>query len=126
VAYTLDEVPLSLKEDFSSLDVELWQEVIIDKIDSLESNEIWHLVDFPHGCKPKGCKWILKKKPKHDDSVNKCKARLVAKGFRQRENIYFFDIYSPVPRITFVSVLISLVVIHNLIVHQMNVKAAFF
>lgn len=37
VAYTLDEVPLSLKEDFSSLDVELWQEGINDKMDSLES-----------------------------------------------------------------------------------------
>lgn len=126
VAYILYEDPLSLKEDFSSLDVKLWQEAINDKMDYLESNEIWHLVDLPHGCKPKGCKWILKKKSKPDGSVNECKVRLVAKGFRQRENIDFFNIYSPVPRITSISVLIYLVVIHNLIVHQMNVKAAFF
>jgi len=31
-----------------------------------------------------------------DRTIDKYKARLVAKGFRQRENIVFFNIYSPV------------------------------
>jgi hypothetical protein len=63
-------------------------------MDSLESNKTWHLVDLPPGCKPIGCKWILKKKLKPDGTVDKYKARLVAKGFRQRENIDFFDTFS--------------------------------
>ncbi|PNX67522.1 retrotransposon protein putative Ty1-copia sub-class, partial [Trifolium pratense] len=94
-------------------------------MDSLESNKTWHLVDLPPGCKPIGCKWILKKKLKPDGTVDKYKARLVAKGFRQRENIDFFDTFSPVTRITSIRVLISIVAIYNLVVHQMDVKTAF-
>ena len=64
-------------------------------MESLESNRTWHLVDLPPGCKTIGCKWILKKKLKPDDTKEKYKAQLVAKGFRQRENVDFFDTFSP-------------------------------
>jgi len=67
----------------------------------------------------------LKKKLKPDGSVDKYKARLVAKGFKQRENIDFFDTFSPVTRITSIRVLIALAAIHNLEVHQMDVKTGF-
>ncbi|CAJ2638290.1 unnamed protein product [Trifolium pratense] len=124
-AYTLDEDPKNLQEALSSMDADLWQEAINDEMDSLESNKTWHLVDLPPGCKPIGCKWILKKKLKPDGTVDKYKARLVAKGFRQRENIDFFDTFSPVTRITSIRVLISIAAIYNLEVHQMDVKTAF-
>ena len=94
-------------------------------MDSLESNRTCHLVDLPLGCKAIGCKWGLRKKPKPDGSVDKYKARLVAKGFRQRENIDFFDTFSPVTRITFIRVLISIAALNNLLIHQMDVKTAF-
>ena len=125
MAYTLEEDPSNLQEALSSLDADLWQEAINDEMDSLESNKTWHLVDLPPGCKPIGCKWILKKKLKPDGTVDKYKARLVAKGFRQRENVDFFDTFSPVTRITSIRVLISLAAIHSLVVHQMDVKTAF-
>ena len=86
-------------------------------MDSLESTGTWHLVYLPLGCKPIGCKWILKKKLKPDGSFDKYKARLVAKGYRQRENIDFFNPYSPVTRITSIRVIIVLAVIHNLVVY---------
>ncbi|CAJ2637004.1 unnamed protein product [Trifolium pratense] len=123
--FTLNEDPANLQEALSSMDADLWQEAINDEMDSLESNKTWHLVDLPPGCKPIGCKWILKKKLKPDGTVEKYKARLVAKGFRQRENIDFFDTFSPVTRITSIRVLISITAIYNLIVHQMDVKTAF-
>ncbi|XP_062114335.1 secreted RxLR effector protein 161-like [Humulus lupulus] len=41
-------------------------------MDSLESNNMWHLVDLPPSCK-----WILKKKLKPDGTVDKYKARLL-------------------------------------------------
>ena len=125
VVNTLEEDPSNLKEALSSLDADLWQEAINDEMDSLQSNDTWHLTELPPGCKPIGCKWILKKKLKPDGTVDKYKARLVAKGFRQRENIDFFDTYSPVTRITSIRVLISLAAVYNLIVHQMDVKTAF-
>ncbi|GAU26739.1 hypothetical protein TSUD_317370 [Trifolium subterraneum] len=124
-AYTLNEDPANLQEALSSMDADLWQEAINDEMDSLESNKTWHLVELPPGCKPIGCKWILKKKLKPDGTVEKYKARLVAKCFRQRENIDFFDTFSPVTRITSIRVLISIAALYNLIVHQMDVKTAF-
>jgi hypothetical protein len=78
----------------SSLDEDLWQEVIHDKIDSSESNMTLHLVDLSHVCKPIACKCVLKKKLKPGGTIDKYKVRLVAKGFRQRENIDFFDTFS--------------------------------
>ena len=82
VAYTIEEDPSSIKEALSSIDADLWQEAINDEMDSLMSNETWHLTDLPPGCKTIGCKWILKKKLKLDGLVDKCKACLVVKGFR--------------------------------------------
>ena len=83
------------------------------------------MVDLPIGCKTIGCKWVLKRKLKVDGSVEKYKARLVAKGFRQKENIDFFDTYSPVTRITSIRVLFAIAAIHDFIIHQMDVKTAF-
>jgi len=125
VVNTLEEDLSSLKEVLSSLDDDLWKEAINDEMESLQSNETWHLTELPPGCQPIGCKWVLKKKLKPDGTIDKYKARLVAKGLRQKENIDFFDTYSPVTRITSIRVLISLATVYNLIVHQMDVKTAF-
>ena len=62
---------------------------------------------------------------KPDGTIDKYKARLVAKGFKQKEGLDFFDTYSPVTRITSIRVLITIVVLHNLEIHQMDVKTAF-
>ncbi|KAM7494813.1 hypothetical protein LguiB_029422 [Lonicera macranthoides] len=123
--YTLEDDPCTIQEALSSLDADLWQEAINDEMDSLESNRTWHLVDLPPGCKTIGCKWILKKKLNPDGTVDKYKARLVVKGYRQRENVDLFDTYSPVTRITSIRVLIALASLHDLVVHQMDVKTAF-
>ncbi|GJZ63797.1 retrovirus-related pol polyprotein from transposon TNT 1-94, partial [Tanacetum coccineum] len=85
----------------------------------------WKLVDLPLGHKPIGHKWIFKKKLGPDGTIEKYKARLVAKGYRQKEGQDFFDTYSPVTRITSIRTLIAIAVIHNLIIHQMDVKIVF-
>ena len=41
------EDPKDLAEALSLVDANLWQEAINDKMDSLESNRTWHLVDLP-------------------------------------------------------------------------------
>ena len=45
--------------------------------------------------------------------------------FDQKKEIDFFDTYSPVTKIATIRTLIFLAVIHDLIVHQMDVKTAF-
>ncbi|GKA61340.1 zinc finger, CCHC-type containing protein [Tanacetum coccineum] len=47
------------------------------------------------------------------------------RGFRQKEGIDYFDTYVPVARITTIRLLLALVVIHNLVIHQMDVKTSF-
>ncbi|WKA08882.1 hypothetical protein VitviT2T_026566 [Vitis vinifera] len=89
-------------------------------------NHTWELVDLPPHAKTIGCNWIFKRKLKQDGSIEKYKARLVVKGFKQRKNVDYFDTFAHVTRITSIRVLITLVSIHNLVIHQMDVKTAFF
>ena len=83
------------------------------------------LVDLPPGNKAIGCKWVFKRKLKSDGSIDKYKARLVAKGFTQKKGLDYFDTYSPVSSITTIRILIALASIHNLVIHQMDVKTTF-
>jgi len=85
----------------------------------------WILTDFPLGWKPVGCKWIFKKKLRPDGTIDKYKARLFAKGFTQQNGIDFFDTYSPVVKISSIKIILALASIHNLFIHQMDVKTAF-
>ncbi|KAL0373332.1 UNVERIFIED_CONTAM: Retrovirus-related Pol polyprotein from transposon TNT 1-94 [Sesamum radiatum] len=98
---------------------------INDEMDSIMGNNTWVLADLPPGCKPLGCKWIFKKKMKVDGTIEKFNARLVIQGFRQRPGIDYFDTYVPVARISTIRLLISLKSIHNLAIHQMDVKTTF-
>ena len=50
---------------------------------------------------------------------------MVAKGYRQNEGLDFFDTYSQVTRITSIRILIAIAAIHDLKIHQMDVKTGF-
>ncbi|GKB49275.1 zinc finger, CCHC-type containing protein [Tanacetum coccineum] len=101
------------------------KEAINDEMDSIMGNNTWVLADLPPGCKPLGCKWIFKRKLKVDGTIEKFKARLVIQGFKQKSGIDYFDTYAPVARISTIRLLIAMTSIHNLIIHQMDVKTAF-
>nr|GEZ28930.1 zinc finger, CCHC-type [Tanacetum cinerariifolium] len=53
------------------------------------------LAYVPPGCKPKGCKWIFKRKMKMDETIEKFKTRLVIQGLREKLGINYFDTYAP-------------------------------
>ena len=73
-----------------------------------------------------GCKWIFQKKMRIDGTIDNFKARLVAQGFWQKHGIDHFDTYAPVVRTTTIRLLVALASIQNLLIHQMDVKTAFF
>ena len=62
---------------------------------------------------------------KINGAIDKYKARLVTKGFKKKEDLHFFDTYSPVTRLTSIRVLIAIAALHNLEIHQMDVKTTF-
>ncbi|GKD15598.1 zinc finger, CCHC-type containing protein, partial [Tanacetum coccineum] len=123
--YSIEEDPRTYNEAMQSLDSAFWKEAIDDEIGSIMENNTWVLSDLPPGCKPLGCKWIFKRKMKVDGTIDKFKARLVIQGFRQKEGIDYFDTYAPVARITTIRLLLALAAIHNLVIHQMDVKTTF-
>ncbi|GJY51765.1 zinc finger, CCHC-type containing protein [Tanacetum coccineum] len=68
---------------------------------------------------------IFKKKLKVDKTIKKFKARLVIKGFRQKSGIDYFDTYALVAHISTIRLMIAMSSIHNLIIHQMDMKTTF-
>ncbi|GJX36181.1 zinc finger, CCHC-type containing protein [Tanacetum coccineum] len=123
--YSIEEDPRTYDEAMQSRDATFWKEAIDDEIGSIMENNTWVLSDLPPRCKTLGCKWIFKRKMKVDGTIDKFKARLVIQGFRQKEGIDYFDTYAPVARITTIRLLLALAVVHNLVIHQMDVKTTF-
>ncbi|GJY18376.1 zinc finger, CCHC-type containing protein [Tanacetum coccineum] len=85
----------------------------------------WVLADLPPGFKPLGYKWIFKRKLKVDGTIEMFKARLVIQGFKQKSGIDYFDTYALVARTSTIRMPIAIASIHNLVIHQMDVKTAF-
>nr|GEU32248.1 zinc finger, CCHC-type [Tanacetum cinerariifolium] len=90
-----DDVPSEIYEPHKAKR----KESIDDEIRSIMENNTWVLSDLPPGCKPL--------------------------GFRQKKGIDYFDTYAPVSRITTIRLLLALAAIHNLVIHQMDVKTTF-
>nr|GEU41407.1 zinc finger, CCHC-type [Tanacetum cinerariifolium] len=67
----------------------------------------------------------FQKKLKVHGTIKKFKARLVIQGFKQKSGINYFDTYALVARISTIRLLIAMTSIHNLIIHQIDVKTAF-
>ncbi|GJY63696.1 zinc finger, CCHC-type containing protein, partial [Tanacetum coccineum] len=118
--YSIEEDPITYSEATKSRDAAFWKEAIGDEIVTIMKNNTWVLFDLPPGCK-----WIFKRKMKVDGTIDKFKARLVIQCFRQKEWIDYFDPYAPVARITTIKLLLALASIHNLVIHQMDVKKNF-
>ncbi|GJU39749.1 zinc finger, CCHC-type containing protein [Tanacetum coccineum] len=95
-----EDDPKTFKKYEKSQDVAFWKESINDDMDSIMGNNTWVLADLPPGCKHLGYKWIFKRKLKVDGTIKKFKASTIR-------------------------LLIAMASIHNLIIHQMDVKTTF-
>ena len=75
----------------NSKESELWYNSMKETMNSMESYEVWDLIDFPCGVKSIGCKWIFKTKKDSSGNIERYKARLAAKGFTQKKGIYYIE-----------------------------------
>jgi len=106
-------------------EVQMWKEAVNSEIESILSKHTWEFANLLPGSKPIESKWIFKRKLKPGESINKYKARLVVKSYWQKEGHDCFDTYSPVTRKTSIWMLITIAVLHNLDIHQIDVKTVF-
>eukprot|EP00253_Pinus_taeda_P033574 PITA_33574 len=121
-----DDDPKTMKEAIDSEDGKLSKEAMVDEMAFLHKNEAWDLVEFLVGRKPISSKWVFKKKTNAKGKVEKYKSWLVAKGYSQVPRIDFGDIFSPVPKVAAISLLLCIAVAFDFEVEQMDVKTTFF
>ena len=94
-----EDDPCTYDQVMVDVDASRWREAMETKMNSMQSNQVWTLVDRHEGIKPIGCKWIYKRKIGSDGKVDTFKVRLVAKGYSRREGIDYQETFSPVAMI---------------------------
>ena len=92
---------------------------------SLQSNEVWELVETPKDARVVNCKWVFKCKLGEDGLIVRHKARLVPQGYSQRPGLDYEETFSPVARFESVQAVLALAAQMDLKIHQMDVATAF-
>ena len=91
----------------------------------LDDNGTWDLVPLPIGKKGIGCRWVFAVKFNPYGSVARLKARFVAKGYAQTYGFDYSDTFSPVAKLTFVHLFISLAASYDWDLHRLDIKNDF-
>ncbi|CAA0811306.1 cysteine-rich RLK (RECEPTOR-like protein kinase) 8, partial [Striga hermonthica] len=106
-------------------DAESWQKAMKSDIESMDTNQVWDLVEPPSGVRAIGCKWVYKRKRGADMKVETFKARLVANGYTQKEGIDYEETFSPVAMLKSIRILLVVVAHMDYDIWQMDVKTVF-
>jgi hypothetical protein len=117
--------PANASEALKHSDAALWRAAMDDEMKSIVANHTWELVEMPADHNLVSCKWVFKVKQAADGSVACYKARLVARGFSQAHGLDYNETYAPVAKFNSIRVILALAAVHDLEVHQMDVKTAF-
>nr|GEY09552.1 retrotransposon protein, putative, Ty1-copia subclass [Tanacetum cinerariifolium] len=95
------------------------------QMQSMQDNQVWHLVDIPPNAKTVRSKWLFKKKTGMDGNVHTFKARLVVNGYTQTYGIEYKETFSPVADIRAIRILVAIIVCYDYEIWQMYVKSVF-
>ena len=94
---------------------------MVDEMAALHSIDTWDLVALLFGNFLVGCLWVYTIKVGLDGQVDRLKARLVAKGYTQ----VYGDTFSPVAKIAFVRLLLSMSAMCSWPLNQLDIKNVF-
>ncbi|GJR90943.1 putative ribonuclease H-like domain-containing protein [Tanacetum coccineum] len=119
---THHEEPKKIAE---ALQDDSWVQAMQDELLQFKLQQVWVLVDLPHGMKVIGTKWVYRNKRDERGVVVRNKARLVAQGYTQEEGIDYDEVFAPVARIEAIRLFLAFASFMGFIVYQMDVKSAF-
>ncbi|GJR23759.1 putative ribonuclease H-like domain-containing protein [Tanacetum coccineum] len=113
------------KKIAEALQDDSWVQAMQEELLQFKLQQVWVLVDLPHGMKVIGTKWVYRNKRDERGVVVRNKARLVAQGYTQEEGIDYDEVFAPVARIEAIRLFLAFASFMGFIVYQMDVKSAF-
>ncbi|GJS80689.1 putative ribonuclease H-like domain-containing protein [Tanacetum coccineum] len=113
------------KKIAEALQDDSWVQAMQEELLQFKLQQVWVLVDLPHGMKVIGTKWVYRNKRDERGVVVRNKARLVAQGYTQEEGIDYDEVFAPVARIEAIRLFLAFASFMGFIVFQMDVKSAF-
>lgn len=119
------ETPTCYSDAIKSPESKLWEEAMIEELESHEENGTWKLTELPENQRILDNKWVYRIKTNTDGSPCKAKARLVARGFSQKAGYDYDDLFAPVARFDTLRTILSVAASQKLYLHQFDVKTAF-
>ncbi|GKA81831.1 putative ribonuclease H-like domain-containing protein [Tanacetum coccineum] len=102
-----------------------WIEAMQEELLQFKLQQVWTLVDLPHGKRAIGTKWVYRNKKDERGIVIRNKARLVAQGYTQEEGIDYDEVFAPIARIEAIRLFLAYASFKDFVVYQMDVKSAF-
>ncbi|GKE81087.1 putative ribonuclease H-like domain-containing protein, partial [Tanacetum coccineum] len=102
-----------------------WVQAMQEELLQFKLQQVWVLVDLPHGMKVIDTKWAYRNKRDERGVVMRNKARLVAQGYTQEEGIDYDEVFAPVARIEAIRLFLAFASFMGFIVYQMDVKSTF-
>ncbi|GJT34217.1 putative ribonuclease H-like domain-containing protein [Tanacetum coccineum] len=84
------------KKIAEALQDDSWVQAMQEELLQFKLQQVWVLVDLPHGMKVIGTKWVYRNKRDERGVVVRNKARLVAQGYTQEEGIDYDEVFAPV------------------------------
>ena len=114
-----------LKAVHEALSNPSWKQAMVEEMTALHSTSTWDLVTLLGGKSHVGCRWVYTVKIGPDGLVDCLKASLVAKGYTQIYGFDYYDTFSPVAKMAYVRLLLSMVVMRSWPLYQLDIKNAF-
>ena len=80
---------------------------------------------LPTGKKTIACRWVFALKINTNGPIARLKTLLVAKGYAHTYGVDYSDTFSPVAKLTYVRLFISLAASYDWDMHQLDIKNVF-
>ena len=97
---------------------------MVKEMTALHSSGTWDLVTLPASKTPVGCCWVYTMKISPDGRVVRLKAWFVEKGYTQVYGSDYYDTFSPVAKIAYVILLLSMATMQSWPLYQLDIKNA--